>query len=65
MEKSPFRHPSEMPTHEQREPISARVPKSVKKNLEEVATKIWIVTCGVDREYSGRLCEVAKGRAEK
>ena len=37
MEKSPFRHPSEMPTHEQREPISARVPKSVKKNLEEVA----------------------------
>jgi predicted HicB family RNase H-like nuclease len=37
MEKSPFRHPSEMPTHEQREPISARVPKSVKKTLEEVA----------------------------
>lgn len=26
-----------MPTHEQREPISARVPKSVKKTLEEVA----------------------------
>lgn len=44
MEKSPFRHPSEMPITEKREPVSARVPISVKKILEEVAKKNGLAT---------------------
>ena len=44
MEKSPFRHPSEMPASEKREPVSARIPISVKKTLEEVAKKNGLAT---------------------
>jgi hypothetical protein len=44
MEKSPFRHPSEMPVTEKREPVSSRVPLSVKKALEEVAKKNGLAT---------------------
>lgn len=44
MEKSPFRHPSEMPITEKREPVSARVPISVKKTLEEIAKENGLAT---------------------
>ncbi len=35
--KTPFRHPSEMQSPESREPISARIPTSLKQKLEKVA----------------------------
>ena len=35
--KTPFRHPSEMQSPEAREPISARIPTSLKQKLEKVA----------------------------
>lgn len=44
MEKQPFRHPSEMPITEKREPVSARVPISVKKTLEEIAKENGLAT---------------------
>ena len=35
--KTPFRHPSEMTPPEPREPVSTRIPTSLKKSLETIA----------------------------
>lgn len=35
--ESPFRHPSQMSPPEPREPVSARIPTTLKKSLEKIA----------------------------